>query len=189
MTQPIPDQGLLTCATHRDVPTLLRCGKCDKPICPRCLVHTPVGPRCRDCARLRPLPTFQVGPLLYLRAAGTGLALAVAAGLVWSMVPFGGVFSFFLSPLAGYAIGEGVSRAANRRQSTVLKVMAGSSLLVAYLVKQGGVGLLVAATLLLAGTPVPLISVLATAVLGTLLNPLAWIVVAIGAYVAVSRIG
>lgn len=189
MTQPLPDQGLLTCATHRDVPTVLRCGKCDRPICSRCLVHTPVGPRCRDCARLRPLPVFQVGPLLYLRAAATGLALAVAAGLVWSMVPFGGFFSFFLSPFAGYVIGEGMSRAANRRQSRVLKVLAGSNLLLAYVVKQGGVSLLVAGTLLLAGTPLPLISVLATAVLGTLFNPLAWLVVAIGAYVAVSRIG
>ncbi len=35
----------MKCATHPEVDTNLRCGKCGKPICLRCLVQTPVGDR------------------------------------------------------------------------------------------------------------------------------------------------
>ena len=38
------------CARHPSVETMLRCGRCDTPICPRCMVHSGVGIRCPDCA-------------------------------------------------------------------------------------------------------------------------------------------
>jgi hypothetical protein len=38
------------CARHPKTETLLRCGRCDTPICPRCMVHAGVGIRCPDCA-------------------------------------------------------------------------------------------------------------------------------------------
>lgn len=38
------------CARHPQVETMLRCGRCDTPICPRCMVHSGVGIRCPDCA-------------------------------------------------------------------------------------------------------------------------------------------
>lgn len=38
------------CARHPQVETLLRCGRCEAPICPRCMVHSGVGIRCPDCA-------------------------------------------------------------------------------------------------------------------------------------------
>ena len=76
----------LRCATHPDAATNLRCGKCGKPICPKCLVQTPVGARCRDCARLYKLPTYRISPAYYLRAIGTALGMAVVLGLVWGFV-------------------------------------------------------------------------------------------------------
>ena len=39
----------MRCAYHPGTETELTCGRCDKPICPRCLVHTEVGIRCPDC--------------------------------------------------------------------------------------------------------------------------------------------
>lgn len=38
------------CARHQQVETMLRCGRCETPICPRCMVHSGVGIRCPDCA-------------------------------------------------------------------------------------------------------------------------------------------
>ena len=38
------------CARHPKVETLLRCGRCDTPICPKCMVHAGVGIRCPECA-------------------------------------------------------------------------------------------------------------------------------------------
>ena len=51
----------LYCANHSSVETLLRCSKCGKPICTRCIVQTPVGARCRECANVQRLPIYQVG--------------------------------------------------------------------------------------------------------------------------------
>jgi hypothetical protein len=40
----------MRCARHPRTQTDLTCGRCDTPICPRCLVHTEVGIRCPKCA-------------------------------------------------------------------------------------------------------------------------------------------
>lgn len=39
------------CFKHKRESTHLRCGKCDRPICTRCVVMSPAGVRCKDCAR------------------------------------------------------------------------------------------------------------------------------------------
>ncbi len=122
MTEP----ETLRCATHPDVETTLRCGKCGKPICPRCMVQTPVGARCPDCARLYKLPTYQVSTIYYLRAAGTALGTAVVIGIIWgiieSFLPFR-FFTLIIGAGIGYAIGELVSRSVNRKRGPWLAVI------------------------------------------------------------------
>lgn len=189
MTQSLSEQQLSACPIHPEVTTNLRCSKCESLICPRCLVQTPVGARCRECAQLRRLPIFEVGLGHYLRATGASLGLALVAGLVWGAIPFGGFFAFMVSPLAGYAIGEGVSRAVNRRRSFGLKLLAAAGVILAYLIARGGVTAPSAAALLAAGAPGLLLELLLASVLSTLLNPFAWLVIAIGAYVATTRVG
>lgn len=127
----------MKCATHPDVETNLRCGKCGKPICPRCLVQTPVGARCPDCAKLYKLPTYRVSTKYYLRAAGTALGMAVVCGVMWGVV--GGLLPFFyfnllLGPAVGYAIGEVVSLSVNRKRGRGLATIAGIAVAVSYLV-------------------------------------------------------
>ena len=131
----------MRCATHPEVETNLRCGKCGKPICPKCLVQTPVGARCPNCAKLYKLPTYQVSTKHYLRAAGTGLGMAIVCGIVWGLI--GGVARFgylnlivnlIVAAGAGYAIGEVISRSVNRKRGTSLAVIAGIALVISYLV-------------------------------------------------------
>ncbi len=127
----------MKCTYHPDVETNLRCGKCGKPICPKDLVQTPVGARCPDCARLSKLPTYQVSTSYYLRAAGTGLGVAVVCGIVWAVVV--GFVSFFylnlvLAAGAGYAIGEVISLSVNRKRGAGLAVIAGIAVVIGYLV-------------------------------------------------------
>ena len=80
------DVNSMKCTYHPDVETNLRCSKCGKPICPRCLVETPVGARCPDCARLYKLPTFNIAPHHYMRAIGVGVGLAIGFGLFWGFI-------------------------------------------------------------------------------------------------------
>lgn len=127
----------MQCATHPDVETNLRCGKCDKLICPRCLVQTPVGARCPDCAKLYKLPTYRVSSKYYFIAVGTGLGMAVACGLAWGvverLVPFF-YLNLLLAPGVGYAIGEVMSLSVNRKRGSALAAIAGIAIVVSYLV-------------------------------------------------------
>ena len=118
----------MRCAYHPDVETNLGCGKCGKPICPRCLVQTPVGARCPDCARLYRLPTYRVSTRYYLSAIGAGLGVAAIYGVAWGaaewVIP---VFSLnlLLAPVAGYVIGEVASLSVNRKRGRGLAVTGG----------------------------------------------------------------
>jgi membrane associated rhomboid family serine protease len=39
-----------TCYRHPDRPTLVRCSRCERPICTDCMVPAPVGIQCPECA-------------------------------------------------------------------------------------------------------------------------------------------
>lgn len=124
MTGPEP----LRCATHPDVETNLRCGKCGKLICPRCLVQTPVGARCRECAKLYKLPTYRITPVYYLRAAGTAFGMGIALGLGWGFIS--GFIPFIILNLLifagiGYVIGDVTGLAINRKRGPWLAAIGG----------------------------------------------------------------
>jgi hypothetical protein len=129
---------ILRCATHPDVETNLRCGKCGKLICPKCLVQTPVGARCRDCAKLYKLPTYRISPAHYLRAAGAALGTAIVIGAVWGIIQSylrSGLF-LIIGIAVGYAfglaVGEVVSRSVNRKRGGWLPVIGVVSVVICY---------------------------------------------------------
>ncbi|MFA5307993.1 MAG: hypothetical protein WC370_00720 [Dehalococcoidales bacterium] len=133
MTEP----GPLRCATHPDVETNLRCGKCGKLICPRCLVQTPVGARCRDCAKIKRLPTYRLSSAYYLRATGAALGAAAVIGVGWGLIT--GLFSFIylnliLAAGVGYAIAEITGLAVNRKRGLPLAIIGSAGVFFCYLV-------------------------------------------------------
>jgi len=125
----------MRCARHPDIETDLRCGKCLQPICPKCVVQTPVGARCPKCAALKKLPVFEISTIFYMRAIAAGLATAAVAGAIWKFIPLGGFFLFFIALVVGYVIGEAVSLAANRKRGPGLQIIAGISVVVSYTVR------------------------------------------------------
>ncbi|MFC2047648.1 hypothetical protein ACFLTK_05190, partial [Chloroflexota bacterium] len=126
----------MRCANHFGVETNLRCGKCGNLICPKCMVQTPVGARCLDCAQVHKLPTYRVTTQYYLRAIGTGLGMAIVSGIVWgiieSVVPFFSL-NLLLASGVGYAIGEVISLSVNRKRGKGLAAIAGIAVVVSYL--------------------------------------------------------
>jgi hypothetical protein len=128
------------CARHPNVETSLLCGRCSTPICPRCLVQTPVGARCPTCANVRRLPTVDVKPEFLLRGFLAALAAGVGVGMIWGLAlparntGFLGFFIIFLAMGIGWAIGESISVATNRKRGTALQGCAILGAVVAYLV-------------------------------------------------------
>lgn len=130
------EYGLHRCATHPEVETGLACGRCGKYICPRCMIQTPVGGRCHDCARVTKLPTYDVRPTYYIRAATVGGITAIVSGIVWGVllslhIPF---LPWLSAIGTGYVVGEAISAAVNRKRGTGLAVVAGASMTLAALV-------------------------------------------------------
>lgn len=119
----------MKCATHQDVETNLACATCGQPICPKCMIETPVGMKCRACARLQRPPMFRVSSAQYIRAVGAGLGLAAIFSLVWSVVrvfvPFSGFLDFFIALGVGYGIGKAVHFASGRKRGRGLAVVGG----------------------------------------------------------------
>lgn len=125
----------MRCALHPETETNLRCGKCEQPICPKCLVQTPVGARCPECAALKRLPVYAVSPVLYARAIAAGLTTASALGAIWPFLPFGGFLWLIIAAGIGYAIGEVVSLSVNRKRGPGLQAIAGISMVVSYTIR------------------------------------------------------
>ncbi len=125
----------MKCPRHPDIETDLRCGKCEQPICAKCLVQTPVGARCPQCAALKKLPVFEVSRVFYIRAVAAGLLSAGVLGAIWPYIPFSGFFLFFIALIVGYAIGEIISLSVNRKRGPGLQIIAGVSVLVCYVIR------------------------------------------------------
>jgi hypothetical protein len=113
--------GPLYCANHPGVETYLRCGKCEKPICAKCRVSTPVGFRCFDCAQLQVLPTYAISSDFYLKAVVAGFAMAAATGALMGLFP---AFEFWAALLMGIAVPEAVAVAANQKRGPGLQAVA-----------------------------------------------------------------
>ena len=130
------EEGLHYCHFDPQVETRLACGRCGKYICPRCMVQTPVGARCRDCGHVAKVPTFDVRPSYYLRASVAGGIAAIAGGILWGVVlalsiPFIGSLSAIG---VGYGIGEAISVSVNRKRGAGLALVAGLSMTLAVVI-------------------------------------------------------
>ncbi len=123
------------CARHPDTETTLRCSKCGIPICPRCLIETPVGARCRECARIKKTPTYALSTRYLLRAIGAGIGGAIITGVIWGFINLilpSYFFTILLAAGAGYLIGEIITRAVNRKRGTVLAIIGGLSVVLTF---------------------------------------------------------
>ncbi len=126
-TPQVAASGTLYCANHPMVETLIRCNKCGKPICQRCGIRTPVGIRCRECAQMRRIPVYILGPQHYLLAALVALPASFLAGLV--MQGAGLFLGLFLGAGTGGLIGEVVYRITRKRGRPLAVLVCGCILL------------------------------------------------------------
>ncbi|NOX60521.1 MAG: tetratricopeptide repeat protein [Chloroflexi bacterium] len=138
----------LYCANHPERETMLRCNKCNKPICMECAIQTPVGYRCPECVREQQ-DKFYTAELSdqtkgYIAAAFSGFALGLLAILLNMFLAgfFGWLIAFFVGSALGGALSEVIWRATGRKRARGFNARAtGLVVLMAGLMVLGSMGL------------------------------------------------
>ena len=120
---------VLRCARHPGTETVLRCGRCETPICPRCMVGTPVGARCPNCAGVKRFRML-LKPSELVRAVGFGIAVGAVGTVIYTIIPFMGALISFA--IIGFGVGQAVSIGANRKRARELAPIALACLFLGY---------------------------------------------------------
>jgi len=115
----------LHCANHPSVETMLRCNRCEKPICVKCAVRTPTGYRCKECIRGQQKVFVTAEWIDYvLGFFVAGFLSTVASALVSLASGVAGLFAWFIiimaAPTAGIAIAEALRFVTRRHRARSL---------------------------------------------------------------------
>jgi hypothetical protein len=163
-TPPTAEDEVTVCYRHPATETGLRCNKCNKYICPKCAVRTPVGFRCPDCIREQEDKYYSGGNADYVIAAVIAFPLSLIIAALFTFILGGiGFFSFIIglivAPIAAGFIAEAVRWGVRRRRSRYLRhvvigcLMAGIAPFVLLFLLTGNLfGLIIPAILLVAGS-------------------------------------
>ena len=113
------------CYRHPKAETLLRCQKCERPICTDCSRVSPVGSRCPDCTTIRSSSLFQVGADRLAIGALAGLVAGFVVGYLLLFLSGMGFFLIWGGLLGGGAIGEAVLRVIQRKRGPRVELLTG----------------------------------------------------------------
>jgi thiol:disulfide interchange protein len=117
----------MQCARHPQRETFVRCGRCEQPICPDCMVSAPVGVRCRDCSRQNLDAIMKGSPKQYALGALCGFGSGFALGLMPHTLPW-------LGMIYGYLVGEATLRGGGRKRGLGMQIIAGLAAAAGFLV-------------------------------------------------------
>ncbi len=127
LAEPIETGETLYCANHPNTKTNLRCNKCGKPVCTKCIKPTPVGYRCKDCIREHQDVFFTATPVHYLIAATIAFPLGVLAGFAAGLLGF---LVIFFAAFAGSVIARITHRVIGRRRGRWMPHLVAAAVLV-----------------------------------------------------------
>ncbi len=123
------------CYRHPSRETAVSCSNCERPICTDCMVYTPVGIKCPECARLPRSAIVRMRPDRAARAvlAALGVGAAMGVGIV-ILQDVGLFFALILGWLIGIGMGEVVLAASGRYRAPATGLIAAGGCIWAYAV-------------------------------------------------------
>jgi hypothetical protein len=122
------------CYRHPSRETAVSCSNCERPICTDCMVYTPVGIKCPECARQPRSALVRLKPDRAARAIAAAVFGGLAMGLgILILQGFGLFFALILGWLIGIGMGELVLAASGRFRGPTTGYIAIGGVLTAYL--------------------------------------------------------
>lgn len=129
---------VVACPRHPETETALRCSRCEQPICPSCLIQSPVGARCKDCAKIVKNPVYTLNSVQMVRAGAAAVIGGLVMGLIWGFIllPFtfsgGIIFVILLGAGLGYAFTRVMEFATGGKRGPVVVAFAVGGMLIAW---------------------------------------------------------
>jgi hypothetical protein len=147
----------LYCVNHPNTETLLRCYRCNRPVCTKCVTRTPVGLICKDCLSIQRAGYYTATPVDYAVAGIVGTLVSMVGGAIAAAM--GGFFllAIFYGPFAGGVIAEIIRLPIQKRRGRYIWLVACASVIVGGLV---GAGFFPLGTMLFSGRGPGLIGML-----------------------------
>lgn len=135
------------CAWHPKTETNVSCPECGRYMCPKDMVDSPVGYKCKECGRMK-IKRGGVKPRQLLMATAYGLGAAVVLGPFVPFVPF-----FLLGAIAyGALVGEAARRGGGGHRTWQFATIAGACALAGLLL--GGLFFRGTSPLLMVAAPI-----------------------------------
>jgi len=166
------------CARHPREETAITCASCGTPICPKCMVTTPVGMKCPDCGRSRNSVLYQVRPERLVLVGIVSLLAGVVAAIIGKL----GFLVIFLAFPYGYFAGSVILRASGMKRGLKLEILAGTAMVL------GALALKFVPPLLMGRLFGEGARSAVTLALPLLLDPFFWVALVIATACAVSKI-
>ncbi len=134
-----------TCLRHPNTLSNLRCGRCDDLICPECMVQSPVGARCPDCATIGRAPIFRATRAEFTITIGLAIAGSVIFGIIYGLIVWvlwqlpltlqiGFVAAAMIIALSGAPLGEFVRRAGRYKLDSRYRIIAAAMMFLVWVV-------------------------------------------------------
>jgi hypothetical protein len=111
------------CSFHPGVETEMRCAECERYICPKDMVLTPVGYKCPVCAKPARSQYVVVKPGQLLMAAAAGGAVGILGGGLLALFG-GGILGLVLGFVWGSATAEAARRASGGHREWSIGIVA-----------------------------------------------------------------
>ena len=127
---PVAAQQVLFCANHPETETTLRCNRCGKPVCVKCVELTDVGYRCKDCIREQQDVFFNAETRDYFVVAIVSFVLAaIAAPVIEALLGilglfFGIILAVVLGPMVGGVAATIIRKSVGRRRGRYMGIVA-----------------------------------------------------------------
>jgi len=131
MTEDSSQPQPMYCYAHPQRETLLRCNRCERPMCQSCAVLTPTGYRCKECVRGQQKTFDTTRWWDYPVAVVTAGVLSYVGGRIANVFGF---FTILVAPVAGMIIAEAVRFVVRKRRSKTLTLLAAAATLMGALI-------------------------------------------------------
>ncbi len=114
------------CYIHKDVETGLKCTACGKHICPKCMVQSPVGYKCKECAQPKVTHLEQISAKQYILGGLVGLISGVGCTYFWFLFKCSlGILGYAAAYFIGFFVAKTIVLITGHKKGLRIQILAG----------------------------------------------------------------